>query len=245
MQMTPLVSQLVVIAATGLGLAGALDLAGTLTQTPELRVPRAASEPQQLLAGTKTAWSSATTIAWGEPPFTTSFRALRDADGLWVRFDAADSAPWHTYTQRDDPLWEEEVVEIFIDPDGDGRNYAEVEINPANVVCDLLILRGDPDLQGDLSWDFPGLRTAVHAWDGGAEGWTAVALLPWEGFASLPDTDVPIPPRAGDSWRFNVFRIKRPHGPDEPRRGLRLAAWSPVPAASFHVPEVFRSMVFE
>ena len=138
-----------------------------------------------------------------------------------------------------------EVVEIFIDPDGDGRNYAEVEISPGNVVCDLLMFRGDPDKRSDLDWDFPGLQTAVHAWDSDTSGWTAVALLPWAGFATLPGTDMRLPPLAGDSWRFNVFRIKRPHRPDDPHRDLLLSAWSPVPGESFHVPEMFRPMVFK
>ena len=34
-------------------------------------------------------------------------------------------------TRRDDPIWEEEVVEIFLDPARLGRHYAEVEISPA------------------------------------------------------------------------------------------------------------------
>lgn len=42
---------------------------------------------------------------------------------------------------------------------------------------------------------------------------------------------------AGDRWRFNVFRIKRPGGAQRPQRGAILAAWSPVPDTSFHVPE--------
>ena len=36
--------------------------------------------------------------------------------GLHVRFDAQDPSPWFTKTARDDRLWEEEVVEIFLDP---------------------------------------------------------------------------------------------------------------------------------
>ena len=107
--------------------------------------------------------------------------------------------------------------------------------------------RGDPDKSGDLAWDFVGLRSRVdmrHGTDGKLVGWTAVAFLPWEGFAALPSTDVALPPAPGDRWRFNVFRIKRPHGPADPTRDVILAAWSPVPAGSFHVPEVFRSLEF-
>ncbi len=244
--MTLPASQLVLLATGGLGLSGALGLAGALGQHPTgLHVAAAASTPPQLLDGVEAAWSPAATIVWGEPPYNTSFRALWSADGLWIRFDATDPSPWHTYTRRDNPLWEEEVVEIFIDPDGDGRNYAEVEISPGNVVCDLLMFRGDPDKRSDLDWDFPGLQTAVHAWDSDTSGWTAVALLPWAGFATLPGTDMRLPPLAGDSWRFNVFRIKRPHRPDDPHRDLLLSAWSPVPGESFHVPEMFRPMVFK
>jgi hypothetical protein len=35
---------------------------------------------------------------------------------LFVRFDCADTDIWGTYTQRDDPIYDEEVVEIFIAP---------------------------------------------------------------------------------------------------------------------------------
>lgn len=240
MPMTLPASQLALLASGGLGLAGALG-----QQPAGLRVTVATNAPRQLLAGNETVWSSAAAIGWGEPPYTTGFQALWSAEGLWIRFDAADPSPWHSHSHRDAPLWEEGVVEIFIDPDGDGRNYAELEISPANVVCDLLMLRGDPDKQGDLGWDFDGLRTALHPWDIQGGGWTAIALLPWEGFAALPETEVRLPPLAGDSWQFNVFRIKRPHGPADPQRDLVLAAWSAVPAESFHVPEVFRTMVFE
>lgn len=43
-------------------------------------------------------------------------------------------------TRRDEHLWEEEVVEAFLDLDRAGRDYAEIEISPGNVVCDVRVL---------------------------------------------------------------------------------------------------------
>ena len=225
----------------------AAGFATALTQqrdSADYRVRRTEAAADSLLAGRPDAWAAAASITWGTEPWPTTFRALRTADSLWLRWDAADDSPWHTYTQRDDPLWEEEVVEIFLDPDGDRRNYVEVELSPANVLCDLLMERGDPDKVGHLDWDFPGIESAVHP-RADVAGWVAIVRLPWSGFDAVPGTDVTVPPEAGDRWWFNVFRIKRPHGPRDPRRDLVLDAWAPVPGASFHVPEVFRTMEFE
>jgi hypothetical protein len=188
------------------------------------------------------AWADANRIEWGTEPWPTAFRAVAAADALWLRFDATDDSPWYTMTGRDDRLGEEEVDEIFIDPDGDGRNYVEVEINPANAICDLLIASATPRLDGDITWDFAGIETKVDTTD---TGWTTIVRLPWSGFESVPDTDVGLPPASGDRWHFNVFRIKRPGGAADPGRDLVLDAWSPVPGGSFHVPDVFRPMEFE
>ena len=56
-------------------------------------------------------------------------------------------------TRRDEHLWDEEVVEIFIDLDRSGRDYYELEVNPANVVCDLRMISPWPDKKGDIDWD--------------------------------------------------------------------------------------------
>ncbi len=89
---------------------------------------------------------------------------------------------------RDAHLWEEEVVEIFLDAEGAGVNYAELEINPANVVCDLRVERPAPAVSSDTRWDWAGLESAVVPLadtHGTREGWTAVARLPWDGLRSL------------------------------------------------------------
>jgi len=226
---------LILLAALAAGAAPAVEFAA---MTPTYRVLRTAG-------GEPGGWSEAPIATFGPDRYRTEFRALWSGEGLWIRFDAVDPNPWNTFTRRDDPLWEEEVVEIFIDPDGDGLNYAEVEISPANVVTDLLMFRGDPGKRSDIDWDFAGLQTWVTPLRDGREGWTAIALLPWEGFATLPETATPVPPAPGDSWRFNIFRIKRPGGPESPQSDAVFAAWSPPPGPSFHVPEVFGTMIFD
>ena len=227
---------------------GFLLLAPAAADTPSYRVAGAAAARPALLAASEAAWKDAPRISWGPAPYETRFAAQWNAEGLFLRFDADDDAPWHTMTKRDDHLWEEEVVEIFLDPARSGRDYAELEISPANVVCDVRMISPSPDKRMDLAWNLEGLVTGVRANSdaaGRTAGWTATAFIPWSAFRSLPSTAaVPLPPKDGDAWRFNVFRIKRPHGPKEPRRDAVEAAWSKPPGDSFHVPASFRDFVF-
>jgi hypothetical protein len=213
----------------------------------EYRVRATRASDADLLAADGAAWADAEAISWGPPPFVTRFRALATPAALSLRFDACDERPWHTMTRRDEHIWEEEVVEIFLDPDRTGTNYYELEINPANVVCDLVVPKPWPELHSDPSWDFAGLDTRVQPYRGdgaGPDGWTATARLPWNGFRSLPAA-ARLPPGTGDRWRFNVYRIKRPHGPARPHDDVIHAAWSPTNSPSFHVPSAFRDFVFE
>jgi hypothetical protein len=202
-----------------------------------------------LLGAESPLWDAASVIEWGPAPYRTRFRASWDREALHVRFDAEDSVPWHTMTRRDDHIWEEEVVELFLDADGSGQHYAELEISPANVVCDLDVVTAWPNLESRTGWDWEGLTSAVHPWRGpgaGPGGWTAVARLPWAGLRSLyaGSGRVALPPARGAAWRFNVFRIKRPEGPARPGDRVVYAAWSKPAGPSFHDPAAFRPLTF-
>jgi hypothetical protein len=217
-------------------------------KAPSYRVARARAGRATLLGASEESWKGTPTIAWGPAPYETRFAAQWSDEGLFLRFDADDDAPWHTMTKRDEHLWDEEVVEIFLDPARSGRDYAELEISPANVVCDVRMITPSPNKQMDLAWDFEGLVTQVRTnkgGDGKTKSWTATAFIPWSAFRSLPSTKaVSLPPKASDAWRFNVFRIKRPGGPQAPEKDAVEAAWSKPPGESFHVPDVFRDFVF-
>jgi hypothetical protein len=192
-------------------------------------------------------WRHVPAIAWGPSEYTTTFRAVWNEAGIFVRFEAKTTRPWSTLTARDAPIWEEDAVEVYFDPDRSGHNYAQVDFSPANVVSDVLISTPWPAMQSDPRWDLKGVdsRAGIRREAGKVVGWTVVALLPWEGFRSLPSVrTVTLPPRPGDRWRFNVFRIERPHGPSDPSRETVLAPWSHSQEPSFHVPQAFRDLVF-
>ena len=163
----------------------------------------------------------------GRPPvWGTEVRVGRHHEELLVLFICQDPDPSATFTQRDDPLWEEDVVEVFIDPFGDLDCYFEFEINPLNTVLDVFIRRLRGGLRKDFSWNCEGLRTATGLL---AYGWVAGLAIPFKGLGECNLS----------RWRINFCRIERPK--DQPRE---LSAWSPTLAGTFHLPERFGTLTF-
>jgi len=110
---------------------------------------------------------------------------------------------------------------------------------------DLWVDRADNRF--DKEWNAAGLVSRVHPRKdaaGRTTGWTVVSVLPWTALAAKAPPGTALPPKAGDVWRFNVFRIERPGGPTAPEKGAQFLAWSPTGNRSFHVPLAFREMVF-
>jgi hypothetical protein len=203
------------------------------------------AQPKDLLEGGDQAWAGAERITWGPDPIATSFRALWSKGGLSVRYDVTDPSPWHTLAKHDEPLWNEEVVELFLDVGATGRSYAEVEWNPVNAVVDLWVDKAENRF--DKSWDWSGLESRVRERKddaGRTVGWTVVSFLPWAALQAKAPAGTAVPPTPGQRWRFNVFRIERPGGPGDPEKNVQLLAWSPTGGPSFHVPKAFRELVF-
>ena len=200
---------------------------------------------EALLGSSDAPWSDAQRITWGPESIATAFRALWTEAGLAVRYDATDASPWHTLTKFDDRLWTEEVVELFLDVGATGRSYAELEWNPAGAVVDLWVDRAENRF--DKDWNAVGLASRVQPRRNGSgrtSGWTAIGFLPWSALAAKAPPGTPLPPKPGDRWRFNVFRIDRPFGPAEPEKDVCYLAWSPTGERSFHAPAAFREMEF-
>lgn len=179
----------------------------------------------------------------GSALWKTAVRVCRDDFGLAVRFDCADRAAWGTFTERDDPLWQEEVVELFLalGPD-DPRRYFEFEVSPRGVLFDARVENPTgrrADLEVDTAWNCPGIRWGAGDSDlihpsGEGEDWWAVLVLPW---ASLTETGVP-----AEVLRANFYRIERPpHPPHPANTPHEFSAWSPTLSdpPDFHQPARF------
>lgn len=150
-------------------------------------------------------------IAWTEREFHILFKS-------W------DTHAWATKTSRDDLLYEEEVVEVFLDPVGDFAGYFEIEVNPLNTVCDLVLRRTSTGYRKSFAWHCEGLRTAVEL---DQDFWRTEITIPWASLGSIE-------PAPGRPWRANFCRIDRPE--NSPRE---LTAWSPTGRPLFHVPPRF------
>ena len=149
------------------------------------------------------------------PRFGTRMRMMWDDEYLYVAAGMIEPHVWATYDQRDTIVFHENDFEIFIDPDGDTRNYYEIEVNALGTIFDLFLPRTYIDKgKPDHDWNCPGMRWAVHV-DGTLNdsadidhGWTVEFALPWMAFAEPGGGGMPCPPRAGDAWRINFSRVQ-------------------------------------
>ena len=145
----------------------------------------------------------------------TRAKMLWDKDYFYFSFICKDRDMWTLFDQEDDPLWSEEVVEIFIDPDGDGRAYLELEVSPTNTLVDLLIHTIDPTWESSKDWDIVGLKTAVQAYGSVNDslqqdlGWTVEIAIPWPAIDDSSGVLGGGCPTVGDMWRLNLYRIER------------------------------------
>lgn len=177
------------------------------------------------------------------PRQKTEVRALWDETCLYVAFHCRDDDVWATIAERDGPLWEEEVVEVFVDDDRDGITYLEYEINPLNALVDLYVVNRTgrrEDVKFMLDWNSDGIRHAVTV-DGDPtrrgtpdRSWMVECAIPFTDFATAPS----IPPENGDAWSINFYRIDRGRELDE------YSAWSPTGAVNYHIPSRFGTIVF-
>lgn len=166
----------------------------------------------------------------------TVVRVCYDDAALYVRFDCQDRDIWGTWTQRDEPIYDEEVAELFlVAGSADPVHYFEFEVSPNGVLFDAVIdnpTSTRADLRWDESWNCPGIRWAAERNDAAGTWWAALAI-PWAGIGD----DGRVPPVC----RANFYRIERP------RAGApEYSAWSPTMTepADFHKPAYFGFLDF-
>jgi len=202
------------------------------------RAPFDIGEPWDTPAGCRPVRLRRATDA-ATPRLATSVSVWYDDAYLTVLFSASDDHVAASHFRHDAPLYEEDVVELFLAPE-DPRDYYEIEVSPVGTVFDARIHSPDgmrATMTTDRAWTCEGLIAAVRqiVESGGAISIDTLLRVP---FAALGRPA----PRAGETWRANFFRIDR-----HPALGDEFSAWQPtlrVPA-DFHLPDVFGTLRFE
>jgi hypothetical protein len=179
----------------------------------------------------------------GEPfssPWThVSLGASRS--GLEVLFEMMDAPPLRVTKERSqEPVFEDECVELFWAGSGPPGRYAEIVVNPLGTLYTAWIENPDGDRR---TWKvspqpLPGIEARVAGFPGGPaaawERWTCLIFAPW---AALTPGEPP--PGPGEIHRGNLFRIAR-------GRETRFEALSPTGRTppDFHVPARFGRFIF-
>lgn len=173
----------------------------------------------------------------------TRAKFLWSFDALYIAIESRDRNIWAKLTERDSNTWEEEVVEVFIDADGDQRNYLELQVTPANVVFDAKFAYRRSDLNQARAWDMKGWETAVSV-----EGTLNDSTDQDQRYIvemKIPINEVPGAPSIlsaeSTPWRINLFRFD---WDDAPKGHQRAAALSPPYVGDFHALEAFATLKF-
>ena len=169
--------------------------------------------------------------------YKTEAKLLYDDHFLYFSFRCADDNIWATLKRRDEHLWEEEVMEVFLQADPHQPSYIELEVNPLGTILDIYLLDVRKPLHYE-SWNSEKLQWGVQVFGtvdgkGGDREWTCEIGLPLEDIVTAPH----LPPQPGDRWHLNLYRGERLPAPAE-------LAWSPTFKNDFHVPSRFGEIVF-
>ena len=146
-------------------------------------------------------------------------------------FTSKDKQPKDWTVSGQPKLWTKDTVELMIDPEGDNKDYYEIQINPQNKQFHTRYdsynsPKTEPDGPfGHEDWN-PKITSAVvvkgtlDAKDAKDkkpadkdQGYTVEAAIPWAAFDKVPNH----PPKPFDTWRVNFYAMKNNSG----------VAWSP------------------
>jgi len=183
-----------------------------------IAIDGAADEPQWARAAAVTDFTNFIGVKYAWPQ--TVARCLYDADSLYIHvrcFEPLVDKLVANTTMRDGVVWEDDCVEVFVDPTHDHEHYFQFVVNSIGTRFDC--------------------RDKQHGWNGewraaarvGEGGWSVELAFP---FAMLDAAK----PAAGQVFGLNVCR-ERYAG------GKALSHWSPV-ERSFHDCPLFGHLVF-
>jgi hypothetical protein len=208
-------------------------------------------------------WSESFIDIEGKPghvdPFKTRYKLLWDDNYVYVYAKMLETDIWAKLKEHDQVIFQDNALEIFMDPDGDGHQYMEFQINAYGAIWDLMLTKPYRDGGQPVSgWDIKGLKKAVLI-DGTLndpsdkdKSWSIELAFPLNAL-NLGGRK---PNIAGTRWRMNFSRVQHEmevkngiyeYKKDAKGRPLQPAyyVWTPQGLISLHYPERFGYVTFD
>lgn len=174
-------------------------------------------------------------------PYQTRAQAAWDQEYLYLAFECPDTDVFSQMKERDDKLWVQDAVEVFIDANRDGQDYLELQVSPQGVIFDSYFPR---HRQGQADFN-SGLKAAVDVQgtlnrrDDMDKRWIVEMALPFKDAKGRGEYPLSLPPKVGDVWRVNLLRVDVSKGVPQ-----RAGAWSPPLSGDFHTLSAFGELAF-
>ena len=175
------------------------------------------------------------------PKYKTTAKMLWDDDYLYVGAVLEEPNILAKLTQRDTIIYYDNDFEVFIDPDSDGHNYFEIEVNANNVLFDLMLDK-PYRVGGDffLQWDCPGIKSGIHI-EGTLNNpndtdkyWSVEMAIPRQALTLSFNNLL----KAGNIWRINFSRVEWLKKPEE------NWVWNATGRIDMHMPDRWGYLLF-
>ena len=145
-------------------------------------------------SGEKATQKTSVSLSWNE-------------ENLYIAYRSEDSKIIGKERPKDSKIYEtDDLVEIFIDPDGDGKNYVEIGVNAFSTNYDLLLKCVSSECGGwgtSMDLNISGLEAVSKITP---EGFCTEIKIPFSSLEKIENGHF-ITPKAGTKWKANAFRI--------------------------------------
>jgi hypothetical protein len=138
----------------------------------------------------------------------TRARLLWNEDFLYFFAEMEDSDLYADVTEHDGMTWDNDVFELFFQPDAKKPGYYEFQVNAAGTIMDMYLPRrgagGYQRFKSDGVFHIDAkvvLRGTLNNWRDRDDGWSVEGRIPWKDFHRTGGR-----PAAGASWKFALCR---------------------------------------
>jgi hypothetical protein len=144
----------------------------------------------------------------GDKAFQNTFVSLLwNDENLYIAYKCNDSQIIGSLQKKDSQIFNtDDLVEIFLDPDGDSQNYIEIGVNAFSTNYDLLLKCISEECGGwntAMDFDIKGVETVSKI---NKDGYIVEIRIPFSSLKKIKNGGFS-KPKVGTKWNGNAFRI--------------------------------------